>query len=107
MLDGLDPVPAWRHAHVDERESVGAFLREGGAELLECFLTLKSGVHVEAFGRGAVVLRGLLRAEEDGLVGLDLGVGGNRGGAGMGRSSDYLAGEYLAKVRVDLRHVVD
>ncbi|MNF76085.1 hypothetical protein D3C84_581840 [compost metagenome] len=89
LLDGLDPIPAGRHAHVDERHGVGPPLRQRAGEHGQGFLALMGGVEFEGVlhGRGVA---------EQGRLG-----GGQHGLA-------VLAGaENLAEVLVDRRVVVD
>ena len=90
LLDGLDPVPAGRHAHVDERERVGPASAVGGGHPLEGLTSLKRRVELELAGPG-----GLLGAEQ------------HRGELVHGRLGGARSGQDLPEVAVNGLVVVD
>jgi hypothetical protein len=90
-FDRLQPVPARRHAHVDEGECKGAAALDGAFDHAETLLALQGEVQLERRmqpGRGAV-------AEQDSF------------GFRHGRVAAAFVREDLLEILVDRRIVVD
>jgi hypothetical protein len=112
-LDGLKAVPAGGHAHVHERDRVGAFCLEGGLQLLEALLALEGRVELEGLsGAGTGCRRGYRGvgiAEERGLCSGKPAGSTRRSAAATvcGSPRRSAAGEDLLEIAVDGLVVVD